>query len=100
MLIAVPVARVSSAALPTSVAMARPPDGAQLKAGEDNGLRHEWWHQFDEKKNESLHAHVHMKMFEHSGGFDAITGADGRIKTGRIMEVIAESIEFTKGKDA
>ncbi len=40
-------------------------DGAQLKAGGDKGCSHEWWHKFNEKKdNEALRAHAHMKMRE------------------------------------
>ncbi|MEX0793608.1 MAG: DUF1552 domain-containing protein [Pirellulaceae bacterium] len=113
-------------------------DSAQRKSGGSNGCSHEWWHAFNEnKKNEQLRAHAHMKMrevayFLHklsdsdsveangktilenslltistesgdgrhsdvkrelSGIFHAITGANGRFKTGQIMDVGAEGID-------
>lgn len=40
-------------------------DGAQLNASGSKGCSHEWWHKFNEKKeNEQLRAHAHMKMRE------------------------------------
>ncbi|MCA9121722.1 MAG: DUF1552 domain-containing protein [Planctomycetaceae bacterium] len=40
-------------------------DAAQHKASGDKGCSHEWWHKFNEnKKNEQLRAHAHMKMRE------------------------------------
>lgn len=40
-------------------------DSAQLRAGGSKGCSHEWWHKFNEKKdNEQLRAHAHMKMNE------------------------------------
>jgi hypothetical protein len=40
-------------------------DARQLNASGDLACSHEWWHQFDEnKKNEPLRAHAHMKMRE------------------------------------
>jgi hypothetical protein len=40
-------------------------DAAQHNASGDKGCSHEWWHKFDEKKdNEQLRAHAHMKMRE------------------------------------
>ncbi|TWU17257.1 hypothetical protein Pla52o_52630 [Novipirellula galeiformis] len=113
-------------------------DAAQLKSSGDKGCSHEWWHQFNEKKNnEQLRAHAHLKMREvayflsrlddknsvdangktlldnslitistesgdgrHndvkrelSGIFHAITAADGRFKTGQIMDVNAEGLD-------
>jgi hypothetical protein len=113
-------------------------DGAQRKSGGANGCSHEWWHAFNEDKpNEQLRAHAHMKLREvtyflkrlddpefndpngksvlensmitistesgdgrHndpkrelSGIFHAITGANGRFKTGQIMDVKAEGID-------
>jgi hypothetical protein len=111
-------------------------DGAQHKASGAAGCSHEWWHKFnEEKKNEQLRAHAHMKMREvayflkrldeaveangktvlenclitistesgdgrHdnvkrelSGVFHAITSANGRFKTGQIMEVGAEGLD-------
>ncbi len=114
-------------------------DAAQHKASGSAGCSHEWWHKFEENKpNEALRAHVHMKMRElayfltkldspdaldangktilenslitistesgdgrHSdskrelsGIFHAITGADGRFKTGQALEVGAEGIDL------
>ena len=113
-------------------------DAAQLNASGSAGCSHEWWHKFREnKKNEQLRAHAHMKMreiayFLHaldeaetieangksilenslitistesgdgrhsdvkrelSGVFHAITGANGRFKTGQIMDVKAEGLD-------
>lgn len=113
-------------------------DAAQHKATGDKGCSHEWWHKFDEKReNTQLRAHAHMKMREvsyflqaldgadsveangktllenslitistesgdgrHSdakrelsGVFHAITGANGRFKTGQIMDVNAEGLD-------
>ena len=40
-------------------------DARQLNATGDQGCSHEWWHKFDEaKQNEALRAHAHMKMRE------------------------------------
>jgi len=40
-------------------------DAKQLNASGDKGCSHEWWHQFRENKaNEALRAHAHMKMRE------------------------------------
>ncbi|MCH7919636.1 MAG: DUF1552 domain-containing protein [Planctomycetes bacterium] len=113
-------------------------DAAQHNATGDKGCSHEWWHKFDEKReNTQLRAHAHMKMREvsyflqaldgadsveangktllenslitistesgdgrHSdakrelsGVFHAITGANGRFKTGQIMDVNAEGLD-------
>ncbi|MED5448597.1 MAG: DUF1552 domain-containing protein [Planctomycetota bacterium] len=113
-------------------------DAGQQRAGGDQGCSHEWWHKFNEKKeNEALRAHAHMKMREvayflgrlddsesrdingrtildnslitistesgdgrHndvkrelSGVFHAITGANGRFKTGQVMDVKAEGLD-------
>jgi hypothetical protein len=113
-------------------------DSKQLKASGSLGCSHEWWHQFDEKKeNEALRAHAHMKLREvayflskldgdealeangktilenslitistesgdgrHndpkrelSGVFHAITSANGRFKSGQILDVKAEGID-------
>ena len=114
-------------------------DARQLNASGDKGCSHEWWHQFNEKRdNEALRAHAHMKMREvayflnalnnedsieangksilenslitistesgdgrHnnvkrelSGVFHAITAANGRFKTGKIMDVNTEGIDL------
>ncbi len=113
-------------------------DGAQRKRSGAHGCSHEWWHDFrEDRSNEQLHAHAHMKMREvayllkrlddpefneangksvlensmitistesgdgrHndpkrelSGIFHAITAANGRFKTGMIMDVKAEGID-------
>ena len=113
-------------------------DASQLNATGSQGCSHEWWHQFHENKsNQALRAHAHMKMREvayflnlldepesleangrsilenslitistesgdgrHSnvkrelsGVFHAITGANGRFKTGQIIDVPAEGID-------
>lgn len=113
-------------------------DAAQLKRSGSGGCSHEWWHKFQENKtNEQLRAHAHMKMREvayflglldreecreangktilenslitistesgdgrHSdpkrelsGVFHAITGANGRFKTGEILDVQAEGLD-------
>ncbi len=114
-------------------------DAAQHKASGSAGCSHEWWHKFDENKpNEALRAHAHMKMRElayflkqldapeareangktilenslitistesgdgrHndskrelSGVFHAITGANGRFKTGQFLDVGAEGLDL------
>ncbi len=113
-------------------------DAKDLNASGDKGCSHEWWHKFNEnKKNEQLRAHAHMKMREvahflqqltgpdakeangktilenslvtistesgdgrHanvkrelSGVFHAITGANGRFKTGQILDVGEEGLD-------
>jgi len=111
-------------------------DATMHKRTGSAGCSHEWWHKFNENKNnEQLRAHVHMKMNEvayflkrldgtketngrsilenslitistesgdgrHndvkrelSGVFHAITGANGRFKTGQIMDLNAEAID-------
>lgn len=114
-------------------------DSAQLRKGGSAGCSHEWWHQFNEKKeNEQLRAHVHMKLNEvayflqlldapetreangrtllenslltlstesgdgrHSnikrelsGVFHAVTGANGRFKTGQVLDAHAEALDL------
>lgn len=113
-------------------------DAAQRKSSGANACSHEWWHAFSEdKRNEQLRAHAHMKMREvayflsriddaesveangrtilenslitistesgdgrHndvkrelSGVFHAITSANGRFKTGQILDLGAEGID-------
>ncbi len=113
-------------------------DANQHNASGDKGCSHEWWHKFDEKKqNTQLRAHAHLKMreiayFLHlldgpdaqeangksilensmitistesgdgrhnnvkrelSGVFHAITGANGRFKTGQILDIGAEGLD-------
>jgi hypothetical protein len=113
-------------------------DALHHNASGDMGCSHEWWHKFNEnRKNEQLRAHAHMKMREvayflqrldeeasieangktildnilitistesgdgrHndvkrelSGVFHAVTGANGRFRTGEIMDVGAEGLD-------
>ncbi len=113
-------------------------DGGQRKKSGSGGCSHEWWHDFnEEKKNEQLRAHAHMKMREvayflqrlnaddcveangrtilenslitistesgdgrHndvkrelSGIFHAVTAANGRFKTGEILDVGREGLD-------
>lgn len=113
-------------------------DAGQRNASGSKGCSHEWWHEFRENKaNDELRAHVHLKMRElayflsaldqadsmdangktilenslitistesgdgrHndvqrelSGVFHAITGANGRFRTGEILDVNAEGVD-------
>ena len=111
-------------------------DGRQHDASGEKGCSHEWWHKFDDKKeNVALRAHAHLKMREvayflnlldqqkevngrsvlenamitistesgdgrHNnskreltGVFHAITAANGRFKSGKIIDVKAEGID-------
>ena len=111
-------------------------DAAEHRRSGSGGCSHEWWHKFNEKRdNKQLRAHGHMKMNEiayfmkrldstkeangrtilenslltistesgdgrHndvkrelSGVFHAVTGANGRFKTGQIMDVKAEGLD-------
>lgn len=113
-------------------------DATELNKSGSAGCSHEWWHKFNEAKdNVQLRAHAHMKMREvayflkrldeadciedngktilenslftvstesgdgrHSdvkrelsGVFHAITGANGRFKTGQIMDIGAEGLD-------
>jgi len=114
-------------------------DSKELNSSGSKGCSHEWWHRFNEKKdNGQLRAHAHMKMRElayfmrqldegpdakegngrsilenmmltistesgdgrHSdvtrelsGVFHAISGANGRFKTGQILETNAEGLD-------
>ncbi|MDE0569393.1 MAG: DUF1552 domain-containing protein [Verrucomicrobiales bacterium] len=112
-------------------------DSTEHGRGGSGGCSHEWWHKFDEKRdNKQLRAHAHMKMNEiayfmnrldrvkepngksllenslltistesgdgrHnnvkrelSGVFHAVTGANGRFKTGQIMDVKAQGLDL------
>ena len=112
-------------------------DSTEHGRGGSAGCSHEWWHKFDEKRdNTQLRAHAHMKMNElayfmgrldrvkepngksllenslltistESGDgrhnnfkrelcwvFDAVTSANGKFKTGQIMDVKAQGIDL------
>jgi hypothetical protein len=61
-------------------------DGAQLKATGALGCSHEWWHQFDEnKKNEALRAHAHMKMREVAYFLQQLDGDDAIEPNGKTI---------------
>ena len=112
-------------------------DSTEHGRGGSGGCSHEWWHKFDEKReNKQLRAHAHMKMNElayfmslldkvkepngksllenslltistesgdgrHnnvkrelSGVFHAVTSANGKFKTGQIMDVKAQGLDI------
>lgn len=61
-------------------------DSAQRKSGGANGCSHEWWHAFDEKKqNEQLRAHAHMKLRELAYFLSRLDGEDAREANGRTI---------------
>jgi len=57
-------------------------DAARLKKSGSGGCSHEWWHQFRENKdNEELRAHAHLKMREIAfflQQLDGVTEANGK----------------------
>jgi hypothetical protein len=113
-------------------------DARQQNASGAMGCSHEWWHKYrEDRPNEALRAHAHMKMREvayflklldgpdsveangktilenslftlstesgdgrHndpvrelSGVFHAVTGANGRFKTGQVVDLGAEALD-------
>lgn len=61
-------------------------DGAQHNASGDKGCSHEWWHQFNEqKKNEALRAHAHMKMREVAYFLSRLDGQDSLEANGKTI---------------
>jgi len=59
-------------------------DGGQRKRGGAGGCSHEWWHDFDEKKqNEALRAHAHMKLQEVVYFLKLLDNADSQEANGR-----------------
>ncbi|MEQ8787353.1 MAG: DUF1552 domain-containing protein [Pirellulaceae bacterium] len=61
-------------------------DAAQHKATGDKGCSHEWWHKFNEKKqNEQLRAHAHMKLREVAYFLHLLDGADALEANGRTI---------------
>lgn len=61
-------------------------DGGQRKTGGSGGCSHEWWHEFDEnKRNEQLRAHAHMKMREVAYFLKRLDGADAVEANGRTI---------------
>jgi len=77
-------------------------DAAQLRASGDKGCSHEWWHQFNEnKKNEALRAHAHMKMREVAYFLKALDSDDCREANGKsVLEnsLITVSTESGDGR--
>jgi len=61
-------------------------DARQLNASGDKGCSHEWWHKFNEKRNnEALRAHAHMKMREVAHFLHQLDGPDARDSNGRTI---------------
>ena len=77
-------------------------DSAQLRASGDKGCSHEWWHKFNEnKKNEQLRAHAHMKMREVAYFLSLLSAEDTREANGKtILEntMITVSTESGDGR--
>ncbi len=77
-------------------------DANQHNASGDKGCSHEWWHKFNEKKdNEALRAHAHMKMREVAYFLDALNdeGAiEGNGKTILENSLITISTESGDGR--
>ncbi len=77
-------------------------DGAQRKASGSNGCSHEWWHAFNEsKQNEQLRAHTHMKMREVAYFLQRLDSEDCREPNGKsILEnsLITISTESGDGR--
>jgi hypothetical protein len=61
-------------------------DAAQHKASGALACSHEWWHQFDEnKKNDALRAHAHMKMREVAYFLKRLDGDDAVEANGKTI---------------
>jgi hypothetical protein len=61
-------------------------DAAQRRASGSNGCSHEWWHAFNEdKKNEQLRAHAHMKMREVAYFLQKLDSAECREPNGKTI---------------
>jgi hypothetical protein len=61
-------------------------DAGQRNATGDKACSHEWWHDFDEqKKNEALRAHAHMKMREVAYFLQHLDGPEAREANGRTI---------------
>ena len=68
-------------------------DAGQHRASGSKGCSHEWWHKFNEKKdNEQLKAHAHMKMREVAYFLNLLAGPDAREANGK---TILENSLFT-----
>ena len=61
-------------------------DAKQLNASGDKGCSHEWWHKFHEnKKNEQLRAHAHMKLREIAYFLQKLDGPDSLDPNGKTI---------------
>jgi hypothetical protein len=61
-------------------------DAKQHKASGEKGCSHEWWHQFDEKKdNLALRAHAHMKMREVAYFLGRLSAKDAKEANGKTV---------------
>ncbi|MCA9000047.1 MAG: DUF1552 domain-containing protein, partial [Planctomycetaceae bacterium] len=61
-------------------------DGGQRKASGSKGCSHEWWHEFNEnKKNEELRAHAHMKLREVAYFLSRLDGPDAVEANGKTI---------------
>ena len=77
-------------------------DAAQLRASGSQGCSHEWWHRFNEKKqNEQLRAHAHLKMREVAWFLKRLDGPESMESNGKsILEnsLITISTESGDGR--
>ena len=61
-------------------------DAAQRKSSGANACSHEWWHAFrEEKENEQLRAHAHMKMRELAYFLQRLDGEDAVEANGKTL---------------
>lgn len=77
-------------------------DAKDLNASGDQGCSHEWWHKFnEEKKNEQLRAHAHMKLREVAWFLNRLTQPDCIEANGRTIldnSMITVSTESGDGR--
>ena len=65
-------------------------DARKLNASGSQGCSHEWWHQFNEKKdNQALRAHAHMKMRELAYFLKQLDAAENVEANGRKIYPVA-----------
>jgi len=68
-------------------------DGGQRRTSGANGCSHEWWHDFrEDRPNEQLRAHAHLKLREVAYFLQRLDGPDSREGNGR---TILENSLFT-----
>ena len=61
-------------------------DKQQLGRGGSGGCSHEWWHKFrEDKPNEALRAHAHLKMRELAYFLTKLTGEEAREANGKTV---------------